>query len=201
MKKIGLLIMAFLSLYSGVAQYNFIKQWDKRFGGFGNEQLFSFQQTKDGGYILGGLSTSNIGGDKTQLNWDSSPETFNPDYWVVKIDSFGNKQWDKRFGGVDDDGLHALCQTYDQGYLLGGFSGSDNDGDKSQPGRGGGDYWVVKIDSLGNKQWDRRFGGADVDNLWCLGQASDSGYILGGYSQSGIGGDKTAGNWGGGDDF
>ena len=46
-------------------------------------------------------------------------------------------------------------------------------------------------DSGGVKQWDARFGGSDDDVLSSLQQTADGGYILGGWSLSGISGDKT----------
>src|SRR5204863_32675 len=129
------------------------KQWDKDFGGTNNDELFSIQQTADGGYILGGCSVSGISGDKTQVNWGDI------DYWIVKTDSLGNKQWDKDFGGTSDDFLYSMQQTADGGYILGGISSSGISGDKTQVTWGNSDYWIVKTDSLGNKQWDKDFGG------------------------------------------
>ena len=174
-----------------------IKQWDKDFGGTLDNQLYSIRQTSDGGYILGGNSTSGIGGDKTEAskgNWD---------YWIVKTDSFGIKQWDKDFGGSGIDWLSWVQQTADGGYILGGYSTSDSSGDKSQKNWDTtlmyADYWIVKIDSLGIKQWDRAFGGFGNDNLYAMQQTSDGGYILGGVSHSDIGGDKTQNSWGGSD--
>jgi hypothetical protein len=170
---------------------NGTKQWDKRFGGTDNDDLSRIQQTTDGGFILAGTSRSGISGDKTQGTRGSY------DYWIVKIDSNGIKQWDKRFGGSSEDFLFDLQKTADRGYILGGGSPSPISGDKSQAGRGGNDYWIVKIDSNGTKQWDKRFGGTDYDALHSLQQTKDGGYILGGYSFSGIGGDKTQASQGG----
>ena len=166
------------------------KQWDKRFGGTLNDILTSVQQTKDGGYIMGGYSNSPVSGDKTQPNWDVS--NFDDDYWVVKIDSHGNKQWDKRFGGLQEDGLISMYQTYDGGYMLAGSSHSGQSGDISDTSYGNFDYWVVKIDSLGNKEWDKRYGGTADDELAGMLALPDSGYILAGTSSSGIGGNKTS---------
>ncbi len=166
------------------------KQWDKDFGGGDYDYLYSLQQTSDGGYILGGASLSGISGDKTQPTWGAY------DYWILKTDSLGNKQWDKNFGGTDYDILYSLQQTNDGGYILGGASLSGMSGDKTQPSWGDYDYWIIKTDSLGNKQWDKDFGGIDDDYLYSLQQTSDGGYILGGYSRSGISGDKTQPSWG-----
>ncbi len=169
------------------AQAPLVKQWDKRFGGLATEFLQAFQQTNDGGYILGGYSNSDIGGEKTETSRGGN------DYWIVKIGSLGNKQWDKRFGGTDDDFLSSMQQTIDGGYILGGTTESDSSGDKTensinQPYK---DYWIVKVDSLGNKEWDKQFGGDKNEMLYALQQTSDGGYILGGESWSGIFGDKT----------
>ncbi len=162
-----------------------VKQWDVRFGGSSTDRLFSIQQTTDGGYMLGGYSNSGISGDKTQTTWGST------DFWMVKTDSSGVKQWDKRFGGSSSDDLTCLRQTTDGGYILGGYSNSGISGDKTEASRGGYDYWVVKTDASGLKQWDKRFGGSSNEYIYSLQQTNDGGYILGGYSFSGISGDKT----------
>ncbi|MEP7170844.1 MAG: T9SS C-terminal target domain-containing protein, partial [Bacteroidota bacterium] len=132
MKKIYKIILIFNFQFSifnfqCFSQNPLVKQWDARFGGSATENLFTLQQTDDGGYILGGNSYSGISGDKTQASQGGS------DYWVVKIDPLGALQWEKRFGGSDADALHAVQQTSDGGYILGGFSGSGISGDKTQP--------------------------------------------------------------------
>ncbi len=172
-----------------------IKQWDKRLGGTQDDGMMSLHQTTDGGYIFGGVSSSDSSGDKTQNCWGAF------DYWMVKTDSVGNKQWDKRFGGTDDDLLFDIKQTSDGGYILGGYTESDSSGDKTQPLWGGRDYWIVKTDSVGNKQWDKRFGGTGHDYLSVVQQTNDGGYILGGVSLSQVSGDKTQPTWGGAGDF
>src|SRR5688572_2322745 len=162
------------------------KLWDKTIGGNnGNDILHTVQQTPDGGYILGGESQSGIGGHKSQ----ASRGAF--DYWVVKLDASGNKLWDKAFGGSTPDQLQTLQQTSDGGYILGGYSSSPISGEKSQACQGNSDYWVVKIDAIGNKMWDKTFGGNNIDWLYSVQQTSDGGYILGGTSQSPISGHKS----------
>ncbi|UOQ51720.1 T9SS type A sorting domain-containing protein [Hymenobacter cellulosivorans] len=166
------------------------KQWDKTFGGSYRDELTVMRPTREGGVILGGYSTSNISGDRTQ----ASPGY--GDYWVVKVDAAGNKQWDKAFGSSGNGLLKALQQTPDGGYLLGGEAESIADGDKTQVGNGDYDYWIIKIDANGTKQWDKTFGGQGVDHLTGVELTADGGYILLGSSDSGIGGDKTQANRG-----
>src|SRR6188508_925539 len=97
-------IFLMLSLQNSYAQFPFQKQWDYRFGGIDYDYITSFMATSDGGFILGGYSSSNISGDK------SEPSRGQMDYWIVKLDALGVKQWDKRFGGFDHDILSTVVQ-------------------------------------------------------------------------------------------
>ncbi len=168
------------------------KQWDKRFGGTDSDMLIDAQITSDGGYILGGSSWSGIGGDKTQSNWDIAQ--FYVDYWIVKIDSNGNKQWDKRYGGIQNDQLAAINQTSDGGYILAGTSDSPISGDKSQNSHGLEDYWIIKINSIGTKIWDKSIGGSKDDHLSNMVITSDGGFLMAGDSYSPMSGNKSENN-------
>lgn len=160
-------------------------EWDKTIGGSLDDILTSLQQTKDGGYILGGYSESNTSGEKTENSRGGL------DYWVVKLNAKGNIEWDKTIGGDFTDRLTCLQQTSDDRYILGGYSYSNRSGEKSENIRGYFDYWLVKIDHHGNVQWDKTIGGDNVDELTSLQQTMDGGYILGGGSNSGKSGEKT----------
>ena len=160
-------------------------QWQNTIGGSLTDELWSIQQTSDGGYILGGASASNISGDKTDTSRGGA------DYWVVKLDTVGAIQWQNTIGGSVFDILYSIQQTSDGGYILGGYSESNISGDKTENSQGGRDYWVVKLNTSGAIQWQNTIGGSANDNLRSIQQTSDGGYILGGYSGSGISGDKT----------
>ncbi|GAB3702423.1 Ig-like domain-containing protein [Spirosoma flavus] len=165
------------------------KAWDKAFGGSGADFVTSMVGTSDGGFLVGGHSTSNAGtGNKTAINYG------NTDYWALKINSSGDKIWDKSFGGESYDEMAAVLATSDGGVLLGGYSmsatGSGNKGDANY---GGYDCWVVKINSGGDKLWDKTFGGRGPDYLTSLVATLDGGFILGCNSSSAAGtGLKTA---------
>jgi hypothetical protein len=168
-----------------------VKQWDKTFGGGSDDRLYRLELTPDGGYILAGESSSGVSGSKSQGNQGGT------DYWIIKVDSMGVKQWDKTFGGGSDDKLTGLQLTSDGGYVVGGQTISGVSGDRTDPGQGGFDYWIVKVDSAGTMQWDRSVGGIDNDLCNALVATPDGGYVIGGFSYSGIGGDKTEDNKGG----
>ncbi len=161
-----------------------IIQWQNTIGGSSSDELTSIRQTTDGGYILGGFSSSNISGDKTENcigGWD---------YWIVKVDSLGVVQWQNTIGGNGNEQLNDVQLTFDGGYVLGGWSESNISGDKTENSKGDRDFWIVKVDSLGVIQWENTIGGYYYDELNALQQTPDGGYLLGGYSNSIISGDK-----------
>jgi hypothetical protein len=159
--------------------------WQNTIGGTDDDILNAAIQTIDGGYLLGGMSKSNISGDKTENSIGGN------DYWIVKVDSIGIVQWQNTIGGDTTDELHSVIQTTDGGYLLGGWSESNISSDKSENSNGMKDYWIVKIDSTGNILWQNTIGGNSVDELSSIIQTNDGGYLLGGMSYSNISGDKT----------
>ncbi len=172
--------------------------WQRTIGGSGQEKLFSITQTKDGGYILGGSSSS----DKSEANERGVVDKYgkkensrgNLDYWVVKLDSKGEIEWDKTIGGKYVDELKSIEQTKDGGFILGGYSNSPESGDKSQKNFGLGDYWIVKLDKEGVIEWQETIGGDKDDNLFALIQTNDGGFIAGGNSNSGTSNSKTKSN-------
>ncbi|MBL4657021.1 MAG: T9SS type A sorting domain-containing protein [Flavobacteriales bacterium] len=162
-----------------------IIQWDKTIGAFSRDEAYDIHQTSDGGYIVGGRSYTDSTGDQTEMG-DGSV-----DFWVVKLSSTGELVWQNAIGGAGSDWLYAIHPTSDAGFVLGGYSNSGISRDKTEVSRGGSDYWVVKIDSLGVVQWDKTVGGAGNDVLRSIWQTTDGGFILGGFSDSDISGDKT----------
>ena len=149
-------------------------QWQKSLGGTNRETAKSVQQTIDGGYIVAGYSASN--------DDDVSGNHGGYDYWIVKLNNSGNIQWQKSLGGGQFDYAESVQQTADEGYIIAGYSES-NDGDVSG-NHGDYDFWVVKLDNNGNIQWQKSLGGSSVDFAKSIQQTADGGYIVAGYSLS-----------------
>ncbi|MCK9447722.1 MAG: T9SS type A sorting domain-containing protein [Bacteroidales bacterium] len=164
-------------------------QWQKSLGGSHRDYAFSIQQTTDGGYIVAGYSYSN--------NGDVNGNHGSFDYWIVKLDDIGNIQWQKCLGGSDFDFAYSIQQTTDEGYIVAGYSWS-NDGDVSG-NRGNADYWIVKLDNIGNIQWQKSLGGNSIEYANFIQQTSDGGYIVAGLSDSNDG--DVSGNHGGYSDY
>ena len=111
--------------------------WDKTYGGLGADRARLIQQTSDGGYIVAG-ATQSYYGDITDGNngW--------VDYWIIKLDGSGNKEWDKTYGGSGYDYASSIQQTSDGGYIVAGNTES-NDGDISDGNNGSSDIWIIKL--------------------------------------------------------
>lgn len=180
------------------------EQWQRTIGGSGQELLQSITPTADGGYIVGGSSSS----EKSSKLKNGAEDPFgkkddsygNLDYLVVKLDSEGNTEWQKTYGGQYADQLRSIIPTRDGGYLLGGSSNSPESGNKSEKCYGQSDYWVVKLDSKGELEWQKAYGGEGDDQLQAVLLSRDGNYLLAGSSNSATTGNKNASN-GKGTDF
>jgi PKD repeat protein len=110
-------------------------KWQKFLGGSGYDDARSIQQTSDGGYIVAGSTSL----DDAEVTGDYG------DCWVAKLDENGNIIWEKSLGGSGSDLANSIQQTSDFGYIIAGFTES-NDGDVIG-NHGSSDFWVVKINS------------------------------------------------------
>ncbi|MBK9456410.1 MAG: T9SS type A sorting domain-containing protein [Bacteroidetes bacterium] len=162
--------------------------WQNTIGGVESDNIADIHPTSDGGYILIAGSDSDISGDK---NANSKGAI---DYWIVKLDAIGNITWQKTIGGSGNDWPKCISQTTDGGYIAGGYSSSGISGDKNEASLGGDDFWIIKLDALGNIEWQNTIGGNSTDLLNDINQTLDGGFIAGGSSFSGISGDKTTPN-------
>ncbi|AWG24519.1 T9SS type A sorting domain-containing protein [Flavobacterium kingsejongi] len=168
------------------------EQWQQTFGGSGQDRVTAVIQTRDGGYFIGGSSSSSP--DKKNLQdptGKSEASRGNLDYWVIKLDSKGKMEWQKTMGGQYADILESLQQTTDGGYILGGYSNSPSgvleDGrrsDKTEEVLGYGDFWIVKLDAKGEEEWQQTLGGEGDDHLYSIIQTQDGNYIAAGNSNS-----------------
>jgi len=149
--------------------------WQKCYGGSTYDNFGSLVLTNDGGYAMCGGTQSN--------NFNVSGNHGSFDFWLVKIDGSGNIQWQKCFGGSAYDQAFDLKACNDGGYIITGFT-SSNDGDVT--GLHGSDYdaWVVKTDANGNLQWQKCLGGSSQDAFYKVNQLIDGNFLLAGYTFS-----------------
>jgi hypothetical protein len=156
-------------------------EWNKTYGGSGDERGSSIIQTQDGGYAILGFSFSSDG--------DVSENAGLQDYWLAKLDTNGDIIWQKSFGYQGADSGISVIQTNDQGYLISGILDVTASGGLGNSSRGlnkhaGGDYWILKLNSSGNLEWSRYFGGNFTDTPEGIIETEDFGFIIAGGSDS-----------------
>lgn len=147
-------------------------EWAKTFGGSREDDANAIIQTPDGGYAVVGFTMSNDGDitDKT---------TTDADVWVFILNSDGELQWSKTYGGSADDRGTDIINTTDGGFAVIGYTRS-NDGDVSF-NNGFYDFWLIKLDASGNLLWENTFGFSGNDQGQSLLQTADGGYFLTGF--------------------
>jgi hypothetical protein len=139
--------------------------WQRIFGGRGDDRGKIVQQTDDNGYVITG--------------WTSSYGSGGYDVYLVKTDSMGYPEWERTFGGSGwDQGMY-VRQTGDEGYIVVGWSDANG-----SPG----DVYLVKTDSMGILQWQQFYSGLGIAVGGSVESTEDGGYIIGGATNSGIGG-------------
>jgi len=131
--------------------------WTKTYGGTNTDYARSIIETNDNGYIICG-STYSFGNGGS-------------DVYLIKIDSNGNQQWYKTFGGIYNEAGHCIYKTIDNGYIITGYS-SNNTLTSSA------DLYLIKIDEAGDTLWTRTYGGTQYDRGNSVQQTNDNGYIV-----------------------
>ena len=157
--------------------------WQKSFGGSKHDYSTTILQTADSGFFVVGYSLSKDG-DVYKPNAEDYFSGY--DFWIVKSDSIGNLEWQKSFGGNRDEYAYNAIQTHDGGYLIVGSTKSI-DGDIKNPkdiSSYKSDYWILKIDSKGDLEWEKSYGGEAEDAARSVLQTVEGDYIIAGYSQS-----------------
>ena len=149
-------------------------EWQKCYGSTGIEEVKSVAKTRDGGYVLAGVTNSNDN--------NVSGNHGGYDGWVIKISALGRLEWQKCVGGSNFDTFASIQQTKEGGYIATGYTES-NDGDVSG-NHGGSDAWIVKLSASGNLEWQKCLGGTGSEFFNSVVVSSDGGYALTGNSSS-----------------
>ena len=158
-------------------------EWSKSYGSSMSDIPYQIIKTLDEGFVIAGYSKG-YDGDVTD-NWG------NADYWIIKINSVGELIWQKTFGGPDTDIAHSIVEKETSGFLCAGESYSD--GGMVTASNGLIDNWVISLDSIGNLEWERSYGGPQADNGFSIVKKNTNEYTFSGASQA-IGGDVMENN-------
>ncbi len=151
------------------------KEWTKTYGGTQSDYFYGILQTPDSGFICVG-STNSRDGDVQNRSYDSL------DVWVVKLNADGSIAWQKTYGGYGNDEGHAITATTDSGFIIAGYTRSNNG--QLNNNHGNKDYWIFKIKKDGTMVWNVNYGGGDDEEANALAATADGGCIVTGYTKS-----------------
>ncbi|MDP2687344.1 MAG: T9SS type A sorting domain-containing protein [Aequorivita sp.] len=153
--------------------------WQNTIGGDADDRSNEVELTDDGGFLIGGTSSSNISGDRTVSNNSGR------DAWILKLDGNGNILWQRGHDFFENFSLTSLKLTNDGGYIIGGTSGINDM------------YSFMKLNANGNNEWEKYYGADGWEAFTGLILTSDGGYMGIGFSDSDASGDKTEDSKGG----
>ncbi|CAA7387073.1 T9SS type A sorting domain-containing protein [Chryseobacterium fistulae] len=150
-------------------------------GGKSNDEVEKMIPTRDGGALLGIYSRSKMSGSKKTENFGEG------DFWVIKLSKDGKIEWEKNFGGRDDDHLRTLASS-STGFIIGGESRSDRSGNKTVGLEEGTDLWLISLDEKGEEIWQKSYNFKNRDVLMGMNiiesKGATQGLLIGGYTQS-----------------
>ncbi|MCC3217540.1 T9SS type A sorting domain-containing protein [Chryseobacterium sp. X308] len=146
--------------------------WKKYFSGQNHDYLSATVTTQDGGFLLAGTSYSGKGLDKKEDSKGGS------DFWLIRINEFGDELWQKTLGSFSDEEARAVIQTTDLGFFVTGNV------QNSSKGYGSKDVLVTRLDKDGKELSQLILGGKGLDEVEKMIPTKDGGALLGIYSRS-----------------
>ena len=167
-----MLVCAVALLSLGVVRAQPVSQWNATLGGNEDDFAHSVALAGDGGFVVAGETRSYGSGSQ--------------DGWLVKLNSSGDEEWSRTFGGTERDIFYSVQPTSDGGFVLAGETHSAEGATASSS-----HFWLVKTDSLGREQWQSSYGSTtgsettsapNSDVAHAVRQTRDGGYILAGSS-------------------
>lgn len=158
-------------------------EWQRTYGGSGDDRGQSLIQTDDGGFLLVGYAQSADG--------DATVNKGFHDNWILKVNNQGVVEWEKSFGFSGHDHAYDVVRTTDGNYVFVGFldvSASNGQGATSRfnsiAAHGVGEFWVTKINPMGDIIWRKYFGGTNNDRAYSVVSTTDGGVMIAGASES-----------------
>jgi hypothetical protein len=138
--------------------------WTRTYGDeFSDEsqEARSVEQNSDGGFVIAGKTDHGI---------------CSIDAWLIRTNDNGDTLWTNSYGGMNWDEAWSVQQTDDGGFILAGWTESF--------GSGGADFWLIRVDELGDTLWTKTYGGPGWDEARSVYQTSDGGFIITGMTDS-----------------
>ncbi|HUU45188.1 MAG TPA: hypothetical protein VM118_05590 [Acidobacteriota bacterium] len=142
------------------------KVWSNNYGGYSLDFGESLVLADDGSLVVAGSSRSFGGG-----SWD---------IYLLRAAADGDLRWSRGINSTEDrdidDTGRSIAKVEDGGYVIVGRSATST--------AELGDAYLIRINSLGTRLWQRFFGGEGLDEAESVALALDGGLIIAGQSSS-----------------
>ncbi len=184
--------------------------WQNTLGGSNEEWAFDLIEQPNGNIVVAGFTASSDFDINPLTDPDGSGQHGFYDLWVVALSPSGNMIWQNALGGTHIDEARVLAYSPDNHIVIGGItvstdgdlmSSTDPDGNSTH---GSSDFWLVKLDTLGNLVWQNALGTElkeeEINTISFMPSDCNNDffiYIAGGSHGSYSNGDKTEPNPGG----
>lgn len=129
-----------------------------------SDRFLGARETKDGGFVAVGESG----------NFFQDTNTV----WVVKTDVAGKIEWENEYPGTGGAVAFDIQQTSDEGFIVVG------DIDFATENYTWTNAWVLKLDSIGEIEWQKKFGTSGGEHLYAVLEAEDGGFIVAGATRN-----------------
>lgn len=142
--------------------------WTKEFTNFTSIQPIKIIESYDKNYII-----SSIIIEKNSIAHK---------IWLTKVNQKGRIIWERLYSGLGDAYCSDIVETEDKGIVISGYSSINAD---EIP-----DWYILKVDSLGYKKWDKSFGTKNDDRALAVDEMYDGSLVFAGYISYTFGGYK-----------
>ncbi len=159
----GLADMWLLKLDSGG-----VIEWERNFGTSSTDIAYSVIETNDDGYLICG--TTQVG-----TSFEAS---------IVKYSETGDFEWSQLYGGTGSEIAFDAVQLPNGDYIIAGEATSINGDLPSDTQFFNDNYWIFRIDNIGNIVWSKVFGGSSSETCKSLVLTNDNNLICAGFTSS-----------------
>ena len=163
--------------------------WQAAFGGNGEHFARTVLQLDNGNYLVASETNAD---PSTQWGNRVEPLRGNFDYWVFEVDPNGQFVREHLYGGDQNDFIWGAYMLSDRTVMLYGASQSDVNGEKTLPGNGSSDMWLINIDQDGRILQQYVFGGTDLETPFFFTEYENGDLFVSGESRSPASGNKTS---------
>ncbi|MEZ4687702.1 MAG: hypothetical protein R3B47_17060 [Bacteroidia bacterium] len=168
-----LLIAIILNAVILPAQYFPNLEWQRFYGKKGDDRPEAMALASDGSLLLGGSTVTHRPDEEPDHN-----------AWVVKVDTNGYELWEREVRLPGRQEITDLRATEDGGVIFCGSSSDITGHPEPASPQFRSDFFVGKLNALGEVEWLKHYGGSGFDRALCLTRGVYNEWLVAGLAHS-----------------